>query len=365
MVAISQRRIFPEDVAFQEATGKLYGAGESVRGKPLDFGRRGGASLGQAGDLYSTLLGAATRAVGTRDLARGARELNWDRAARMKAAETQRARTQGVADVVSGTYGGISDFLAKKALAEDEPEVPTPTATPTTMPYLEGRQQQQGLEETPLLAPSEVTTTAPPPEVGAAPVVVSPMSPTDPYEYSPIPGQQFPWSFRKKGSGSGWTPFNYSEDTVRKLEAAAGVAPVTQAAPATPATPAFQASDEPVPSDLSVEGLVNPRAKPLRLSDLQQQQPIPRTGVVLQGDPRRLPVGNQFMMDIAEGLYPLGESREPIRRPEGAEAGAEYLERLRGMGLSDEDVQRQFERYVRLRSPLGPRPSTLGPRRGR
>ena len=234
MVAISERRTFPEDIAFQEATGKLYGAGESVRGKPLDFGRRGGASLGQAGDLYTTLLGAASRALGKRDLARGARDLNWERAARLKAAETQAARTQGVADVISGTFGAISDEVAKRMLADDEPK--GPTITPPTTPlsggggyHLEGRDRRQGLGG---VAPDARPPATPPatPQaklpaqaeaVIAAPVVVSPFSPTDPYEYAKIPGQQYPWSFREKGSGGEWTPFNYAEHTIQSLDDAA------------------------------------------------------------------------------------------------------------------------------------------------
>ena len=213
MVAISQRRIFPEDVAFGEATEKLYGAGESVRNKPLDFGRRGGESLRQAGDLYSTFLGAVGKAVGDRDLRRGSRELDWARARRMKAAATDAAKAGAVRDLTSGIYGGLMDFVAKKRLEDKEAEPAETVASPgsSVSPSVGGEIGAKiGGENESLVA---VPTPQAVPVAVESPVIRFPGD--DRWEFQKVNGV---WKTRAQGSGT-WRDFAFPQWQTDKLEA--------------------------------------------------------------------------------------------------------------------------------------------------
>jgi len=113
MALTEERRIFPEDVAFQQATGQLYGAGETMRRRPLGYSRRGGAALLGGGGMYGSLYDASRRAMQQQEMARLARQVQWDRAARMKRATTEGMRAQAAAGIASAGYGMFTDWAAK------------------------------------------------------------------------------------------------------------------------------------------------------------------------------------------------------------------------------------------------------------
>ena len=113
MALTEQPRIFPEDVAFGRATGGLYGAGESVRQRPMGYSRMGGAGLLRTGGMYSSFLDAARRANEQLAVAQGARALAAEAARRKKRAVIEGMRAQAAANLGSSAFGIASDYIAK------------------------------------------------------------------------------------------------------------------------------------------------------------------------------------------------------------------------------------------------------------
>jgi len=134
----AERTVFPEDVRFQGATGRLFEAGESIGGRPLDFGRRGGAAFLGAGDLQANLLSAKNQAMAGLSAARAQRDLQAAKAARVRRAAIEGAKSGAAADLGTAAFGAFADFIAKKKPWElgfgDAPAATTPTATtPSTV----------------------------------------------------------------------------------------------------------------------------------------------------------------------------------------------------------------------------------------
>ena len=111
MVASVNKPLFPYDIAFTGQMDALGKSAEQVASSPVDYSRRGGASLQQRGDMYGALYDAALKASAGRQQQEQAREMAWGEARRRKEALARKMNAQNAANLISGIGGMASDAL--------------------------------------------------------------------------------------------------------------------------------------------------------------------------------------------------------------------------------------------------------------